>query len=76
MTLAINKGANMANKSYPLNSTQKWGKRKGKVIKKKCYQCNHQSVIRHKDGFGDWSSQCLNGCGPEELSNLLNFGGR
>ena len=66
----------MKNKSYPLDSIQKYGKRKGKVIKKKCYQCNQQSVIRFKDSFGDWSSQCLNNCGPEMLSNLLNFGGR
>jgi hypothetical protein len=66
----------MKDKSYPLNSIQKYEKRKGKIRKKKCYQCNQQSVIRFKDSFGDWCSQCLNNCGPEILSNLLNFGGR
>ena len=66
----------MKGKSYPLNSIQEWGKNKGKIIKKKCYQCNQQSVIRHKDSDGDWTTQCLNNCGPELLSRLLNFGGR
>ena len=69
----------MNKKSYPLSSTQNsvlFKKRKGKIQKKKCYQCNHQSVIRYKDSFGDWSNECLNKCGPQMLSNLLNFGGR
>lgn len=69
----------MKDKSYPLDSIQNsvlFEKRKGKIQKKKCYQCNQQSVIKYKNSFGDWSNECLNNCGPEMLSNLLNFGGR
>ena len=64
----------MKNKSYLLNSIQKdcHGK-KGKVMAKKCYQCHQQSVIKYKDSYGDWTEQCLNNCGPEILSNLINY---
>ena len=64
----------MKNKSYPFNSIQEYDGKKGKIMRKKCHQCGEQSVIRYKDIFNDWNTQCLNNCGPELLYNLLNFG--
>ena len=30
-------------------------------------------VKQYKDSYGDWTEQCLNNCGPEILSNLINY---
>jgi len=62
----------MKSKSYPVGSEQTQDGHKGKVLRKKCWQCRKTSVIEYTTKFGV-SESCLNNCGPEALGRMFQF---